>query len=105
MSAAAFERGTAAGDPDAPAYFGAMLGSSALLAGQRGRGHRSGADHLDLRPGSGFNDHVYVAVDAMFSAALGDVEFGRGGVGRLSGLGIERAGPHSVSNWLTTPCS
>lgn len=97
---AAFERGTAAGDPDAPAYFGAMLAPLRYWQGRE-------AEVIDLvrnistSPRLGFNDHVYVAVDAMFSAALGDVDSAEEALARLSGLGIERSA-YSSSSWLTT---
>jgi tetratricopeptide (TPR) repeat protein len=96
----AFARGTAAGDPDAPAYFGAMLAPLRYWQGRE-------AEVIDLvrtistSPRLGFNDHVYVAVDAMFSAALGDVDSAEEALARLSGLGIERLA-YSSSSWLTT---
>jgi hypothetical protein len=96
----AFERGTAAGDPDAPAYFGAMLAPLRYWQGREG-------EVIDLvrtistSPRLGFNDHVYVAVDAMFSAALGDVDSAEEALARLTGLGIERLA-YSSSSWLTT---
>ena len=96
----ACERGTAAGDPDAPAYFGAMLAPLRYWQGRE-------AEVIDLvrtistSPRLGFNDHVYVAVDAMFSAALGDVDSAEEALARLSGLGIERLA-YSSSSWLTT---
>jgi len=63
-AASALERGKAAGDPDAPAYFGAML---AALRWWQGRA----AEIIDLvraasaSPRLGPNDHVYVAADAV----------------------------------------
>jgi hypothetical protein len=96
----AFERGTEAGDPDAPAYFGAMLAPLRYWQGRE-------AEVIDLvrtistSPRLGFNDHVYVAVDAMFSAALGDVDSAEEALARLGGLGIERLA-YSSSSWLTT---
>jgi tetratricopeptide (TPR) repeat protein len=97
---AALARGTEAGDPDAPAYFGAML---AALRHWQGRE----AEVIDLvrsistSPRLGFNDHVYVAVDALFSATLGDTDSAEEALARLSGLGLERL-PYSSSSWLTT---
>jgi hypothetical protein len=56
---------------------------------------------ISTSPRLGFNDHVYVAVDAMFSASLGDVDSAEEALARLSGLGIERLA-YSSSSWLTT---
>jgi hypothetical protein len=100
VATGAYERGVAAGDPDAPAYFGAMLAPLRYWQGRE-------AEVIDLvrtistSPRLGFNDHVYVAVDAMFSAALGDVDSAEEALARLSGLGIERLA-YSSSSWLTT---
>ena len=99
-ASAACERGTAAGDPDAPAYFGAMLAPLRYWQGRE-------AEVIELvrtistSPRLGFNDHVYVAVDAMFSASIGDVDSAEEALARLSGLGIERLA-YSSSSWLTT---
>ncbi|HXQ61685.1 MAG TPA: hypothetical protein VN796_05080 [Acidimicrobiales bacterium] len=99
-AARALERGTAVGDPDAPAYFGAMLAALRYWQGRE-------AEVIDLvrafstSPRLGFNDHVYVAVDAMFSAALGDVDSAEEALARLGGFGLERL-PYSSSSWLTT---
>ena len=99
-ASAAYQRGTAAGDPDAPAYFGAMLAPLRYWQGRE-------AEVIDLvrtistSPRLGFNDHVYMAVDAMFSASLGDVDSAEEALARLSGLGIERLA-YSSSSWLTT---
>jgi hypothetical protein len=96
----AWERGTAVGDPDAPAYYGAML---AALRHWQGRE----AEVIDLvrsistSPRLSYNDHVYVAVDALFSAALGDVDSAEEALARLGGLRLERL-PYSSSSWLTT---
>jgi hypothetical protein len=98
-SVRALERGAAVGDPDAPAYYGAML---APLRYWQGRV----AEVIDLvrsmstSPRLGFNDHVYVATDAMFSAALGDTDSAEEALARLSAVGLERLS-HS-SSWLTT---
>jgi tetratricopeptide (TPR) repeat protein len=96
----ALERGAAVGDPDAWNYYGAVL---AALRYWQGRA----AEMIDLvrttstSPLLGFNDHVYVAVDAMFSAAVGDTDSAEEALARLSGLGLERL-PYSSSSWLTT---
>jgi hypothetical protein len=96
---AALERGTAAGDPDAPAYYGAML---ATLRWWQGRA----AEVIDLvrtvsaSPRLGPNDHVYVAADALLSAALGDVDAAEEALARLAGIGLG-ALPES-SSWLAT---
>jgi len=98
-AASALERGKAAGDPDAPAYFGAML---AALRWWQGRA----AEIIDLvraasaSPRLGPNDHVYVAADAVLSAALGDVEAAEEALARLTGIGLG-ALPDS-SSWLAT---
>jgi tetratricopeptide (TPR) repeat protein len=97
---AAYERGTKVGDPDASAYFGAVFAALRYWQGRAG-------EVIDLvrsistSPLLGFNDHVYVAVDAMFSAALGDIDSAEEALARLSALGLERL-PHSSSSWLTT---
>ena len=97
---AAFARGTTAGDADAPAYYGAMLAALRYWQGRE-------AEVIDLirttstSPRLGFNDHVYVAADAMFSAAIGDADSAEEALARLSGLGLERSS-HSSSSWLTT---
>jgi hypothetical protein len=94
------ERGAAAGDPDAANYYGAMLAPLRYWQGRE-------AEVIDLvrsistSPRLGFNDHVYVATDAMFSASLGDVDSAEEALARLNGLGLDRL-PHSSSSWLTT---
>ena len=98
-AAAALERGTAAGDPDAPAYFGAMLSA---LRWWQGRA----AEVIELvravsaSPRLGPNDHVYVAADALLSATLGDVDAAEEALARLTGIGLG-ALPDS-SSWLAT---
>ncbi len=99
VATSALERGTAVGDPDALAYYGAMLAALRWWQGREG-------EVIDLvrsistSPRLGFNDHVYVAADAMLSAALGDFDSAEEALARLDGLGLERL-PHS-SSWLTT---
>jgi hypothetical protein len=96
---AALERGTAAGDPDAPAYFGAMLSA---LRWWQGRA----VEVIELvravtaSPRLGPNDHVYVAADALLSATLGDVDGAEEALARLTGVGLG-ALPDS-SSWLAT---
>jgi tetratricopeptide (TPR) repeat protein len=96
---AAFERGSAAGDPDAGAYYGAML---AALRWWQGRG----SEIVELvratstSPRLGFNDHVYVAADAAVSAAQGDAEEAEEALTRLTEIGLGQL-PES-SSWLTT---
>jgi hypothetical protein len=98
-ASAALERGVAAGDPDAPAYFGAMLSA---LRWWQGRA----AEVIDLvravstSPRLGPNDHAYVAADALLSAALGDVDAAEEALARLTGIGLG-ALPES-SSWLAT---
>jgi tetratricopeptide (TPR) repeat protein len=95
----ALERGMTAGDPDAPAYFGAML---AALRWWQGRPNEiiELVRTISTSPRLGFNDHVYVAADALLSAALADFDSAEEAMARLSGVGLERL-PHS-SSWLTT---
>lgn len=95
----ALERGTAAGDPDVPAYYGAML---AALRWWQGREKEviELVRTTSMSPRLGFNDHVYVAADALLSAAIGDFDSSEESLARLSGIGLERL-PHS-SSWLTT---
>jgi hypothetical protein len=66
-SASALERGTRVGDPDAPAYYGAML---AALRWWQGSGTEviEVVRSISTSPRLGFNDHVYVAGDAALSA-------------------------------------
>lgn len=98
-AAAAFERGVTLGDPDAPAYYGAMLAALRWWQGRSG-------EVLDLvrvtsvSPELGFNDHVYVAADGLLSASVGDVDSAEEALARVTGLGLDRL-PHS-SSWLTT---
>jgi hypothetical protein len=98
-ASAALARGTAAGDPDAPAYFGAMLSA---LRWWQGRA----AEVIELvravsaSPRLGPNDHVYVAADALLSATLGDVDAAEEALARLTGIGLG-ALPDS-SSWLAT---
>jgi len=98
-AAAALARGTAAGDPDAAAYFGAMLAALRLWQGRA-------AEVIELvraaaaSPRLGPNDHVYVAADAVLSAALGDRDAAEEALARLTGIGLA-ALPDS-SSWLAT---
>jgi tetratricopeptide (TPR) repeat protein len=98
-SASAVERGTQVGDPDAPAYYGAML---AALRWWQGRGTEviEVVRSISTSPRLGFNDHVYVAGDALLSAVLGDFDSAEEALARLVGLGLDQL-PHS-SSWLTT---
>ncbi len=95
----ALERGTIAGDPDAPAYYGAMI---AALRWWQGRGTEviELVRTISTSPRLGFNDHVYVAADALLSATLADFDAAEEALARLTGVGLERL-PHS-SSWLTT---
>ncbi len=95
----AAERGTAAGDPDVPAYYGAML---AALRWWQGREKEviELVRTTSTSPRLGFNDHVYVSADALLSAAIGDFDSSEESLARLSGIGLERL-PES-SSWLTT---
>jgi len=98
-ASAAFERGVAAGDPDAPAYFGAMLAALRWWQGREAEiveQVRAAAASPRLGP----NDHAYVAADAALSAALGDQEGAEEALARLTGVGLG-ALPES-SSWLTT---
>jgi hypothetical protein len=96
----ALERGMAAGDPDAPAYYGAVLAPLRYWQGRAGEVIDL-VRNISTSPLLGFNDHVYVAVDAMFSASLGDIDSAEEALARLTGIGLERL-PHSSSSWLTT---
>ena len=95
----ALERGTSVGDPDVPAYYGAML---AALRWWQGRENEviELVRTTSTSPRLGFNDHVYVSADALLSAAIGDFDSSEESLARLSGIGLERL-PHS-SSWLTT---
>jgi hypothetical protein len=95
----AFERGVAAGDPDAPAYFGAML---AALRWWQGRGDEiiDQVRAVSASPRLGPNDVGYVAADAALSATLGDVDAAEEALARLTGIGLD-ALPES-SSWLAT---
>jgi hypothetical protein len=98
-AALAFERGTSAGDPDAPAYYGAMM---AALRWWQGRA----AEIIDVvrttaaSPRLGLNDHPYVAADGVLSATVGDLDAAEEALARLNGIGLGNL-PHS-STWLTT---
>ncbi len=95
----ACDRGARAGDPDALAYFGAML---APLRWWQGRASEivETVRTISTSPRLGTNDHVYVAADALLSAALGDTDSSEEALARLHGIGLDRI-PHS-SSWLTT---
>jgi tetratricopeptide (TPR) repeat protein len=94
----AFELGTSAGDPDAPAYYGAMM---ATLRWWQGRA----AEVLDVvrsitaSPRLGLNDHAYVAADGVLSATVGDLDAAEEALARLNGIGLGNL-PRS-STWLT----
>ena len=96
---AACQRGIAVGDPDAPAYLGALLGA---LRWWQGRG----AEILDdvraigTSPRLGSNDHVYIAADACLSASLGDLDGAEEALARLTRIGLAALPPSS--SWLTT---
>jgi tetratricopeptide (TPR) repeat protein len=95
----AFTRGTSAGDPDAPAYYGAMMAS---LRWWQGRA----AEMIDVvrsitaSPRLGLNDHAYVAADGVLSATVGDQDAAEEALARLNGIGFGNL-PRS-STWLTT---
>ncbi|MGD0592350.1 MAG: hypothetical protein ABSB54_01560 [Acidimicrobiales bacterium] len=98
-AALALERGTSAGDPDAPAYYAAMI---AALRWWQGRA----AEIVDVvrtisaSPRLGLNDHGYVAADGVLSATIGDFDAAEEALARLNGIGLGNL-PHS-SSWLTT---
>jgi hypothetical protein len=102
-AAEAVERGVRAGDPDAPAYFGAMIGALRWWQG-RGREVIDEIRALGTSPRLGTNDHVYVAAGAVLSAALGDTDAAEEALTRLTG-GEGRPGLSDLpcsSSWLTT---
>jgi tetratricopeptide (TPR) repeat protein len=96
---AALERGLAAGDPDAPAYYGAML---AALRWWQGRGGEviDFVQALAISPRLGLNDHVYVAASALLSASEGEEDAAEEWLARLGSIGLSNL-PDS-SSWLTT---
>jgi hypothetical protein len=96
---AACQRGTSAGDPDAPAYLAALLGA---LRWWQGRGSEILDDvrEMGMSPRLGSNDHVYIAADACLSASLGDLDGAEEALARLTRMGLA-ALPRS-SSWLTT---
>lgn len=98
-AAAAWERGTRAGDPDAPAYFGAMLAPLRWWQGRAGEIVET-VRTISTSPRLGANDHVYVAADALLSSSLGDTDSAEEALARLHAIGLDRI-PHS-SSWLTT---
>lgn len=95
----AAQRGVALGDPDALAYFGAMVAALRWWEGRE-------LEIVDLvretssSPRLGRNDHVYVAADALLSASSGDTDQAHEQLARLHGAGLENL-PDS-SSWLTT---
>lgn len=99
VAALALERGTAAGDPDAPAYYGAMIAALRWWQGRAG-------EILDVvrtmaaSPRLGLNDHPYVAADGLLSATVGDIDAAEEALARLNALGLDNL-PRS-SSWLTT---
>ncbi|HXM55031.1 MAG TPA: hypothetical protein VOB72_06545 [Candidatus Dormibacteraeota bacterium] len=99
VATAAFERGVAAGDPDSPAYFGAMLAALRWWQGRAGEIIEQ-VRAVSSSPRLGPNDHVYVAADATLSACLGDADATEEALARLMGIGLH-ALPDS-SSWLAT---
>lgn len=95
----AAHRGGAVGDPDAPAYVGAML---AALRWWQGREEEivDLVRDTSISPRLGQNDHVYVAANALLSASLGDSDEAEEILARLKGTGLKSL-PES-SSWLTT---
>jgi tetratricopeptide (TPR) repeat protein len=97
-AALAFERGTSAGDPDAPAYYGAMMASLRWWQGRP-------AEMIDVvratvaSPRLGLNDHAYVAADGVLSATVGDLDAAEEALARLNAIGLGNV-PRS-STWLT----
>lgn len=98
-AAAALERGVAAGDPDAPAYYGAMLSALRWWQGRAGE-IVDVVRTLAVSPQLGLNDHVYVAADALLSAIDGDEDAAEEALARLGSIGLANL-PDS-SSWLTT---
>lgn len=96
---AALERGMAVGDPDAPAYYGAMLSA---LRWWQGRAEEvvDVVRTIAVSPRLGRNDHVYVAANALLSATHGDQDAAEEAIARLNDFGLNRL-PDS-SSWLTT---
>jgi hypothetical protein len=96
---AALKRGASAGDPDAIAYYGATL---AALRWWQGRANEviELVRTISTSPRLGFNDHVYVAADALMSATSGDTDEAEEALARLTSIGLGRL-PES-SSWLTT---
>jgi tetratricopeptide (TPR) repeat protein len=94
----AAEQGAEVGDPDAPAYLGAML---AALRWWEGRASEmlEPVRGISISPRLGLNDHAYVAADALLSAVTGDLDRAEEALARLNGIGLERL-PHS-STWLS----
>lgn len=99
LSAAAFERGLAVGDPDANAYYGAMLATLRWWQGRPGEVIEL-VRAISSSPQLGYNDHVYVATDAVLSTQIGDVDAAEEALARLAAVGLEQL-PDS-SSWLTT---
>ena len=95
----ALETGLAVGDPDAPAYYGAML---AALRWWQGRTEEivELVRATSRSPRLGYNDHVYVAAHALASATVGDLDSSEEALARLTGIGLCRL-PAS-STWITT---
>jgi tetratricopeptide (TPR) repeat protein len=95
----ALERGTSAGDPDAPAYYGAML---AALRWWQGRSEEilGAVRTISASPRLGINDHPYVAADGLLSATTGDIDAAEEALARLSAIGLAKLPPSS--SWLTT---
>jgi len=95
----ALRRGNACGDPDAAAYYGALLASLRWWQG-REREVVPLIRHISTSPLLGFNDHVYLAADALLSATCDDSEGVEEALARIDTLGLDRLPPSS--SWLTT---
>ncbi|MGO8874587.1 MAG: hypothetical protein ACLQNG_02325, partial [Acidimicrobiales bacterium] len=99
VAALALERGISAGDPDAPAYYGAMMSALRWWQGRAGE-ILEVVRAMAASPRLGLNDHPYVAADGLLSATVGDIDAAEEALARLNGIGLHNL-PRS-SSWLTT---
>lgn len=96
---AACDRGVEAGDPDAMAYFGALLSALRWWQGRCPEIAES-VRELASSPLLSINTHVYVAANALLSATVGDIDSAQEALAALRGPNLG-ALPDS-SSWLAT---
>ncbi|HWE56639.1 MAG TPA: hypothetical protein VG435_14095 [Acidimicrobiales bacterium] len=96
---AACDRGVEAGDPDAMAYFGALLSALRWWQG-RCPEIADSVRELASSPLLSVNTHAYVAVNALLSATVGDIDSAQEALAALRGPNLDTLPDNS--SWLAT---